>query len=762
VKASGENVVENRVRQLILDALAASYTSVSCRDAVKTGNHYQSINLGDVRTIGFRDDRLALLDKLDFRSKKVLDLGSNLGELSREASIRGARVVDGFEYDSFFVELANLITAYRGLPRVSFFERDITDAGSYREHYDVVLAFAVFHYIHDCLASIAEITDQALVIETHKLHGNFDSGYLRPICRFFPHYRMLGESDWGSGCDPREGRAIAVFAKTDSALRAVLKESRPGATAVVEAPAAEFDETGELELKRKIDLRRTRIQERFFEVFSFDSTDALLRAIRTTEVDIAALGASRDSRILGYSGWIYWFTFLKGYLEFEQTGNAGPGNVYYDYLVGHYVRDPGIARRLDDQQAAEEYIRRQFQDAELCARAGGDAAGEEIDPVRILVAEPGSGTSIRVFEMDNPMPLEVERIDGWHRLFSARVFGLPWLYGEMVEKRMVGPITGVVDRLELKDGRLVVAGWCIDPEGPVHSVELRADGRLLGVSAVGAREDVRQSFPRISHAHRSGFRIDCECDLDEGASQDFRLTAVRDWMPVGHIRAFYLPEMYEDVSWPPSELMKRRIGSSRPRRLAMRSVKCLNELVDAVGRYRALNSFRTVLNWGGGVGLLEPFIAKFVPSAEVLGLDSDPELIQWSQENLIGQFHLAGDGPPVALESESVDLVLAYSTLPRYTTDTQRQWLAELQRLLRSGGYAAITVSGEFAARMSMSASVKRDLAARGTYEEGTGFPVTYQTQSHAIDLVSRWFDVLTYVVGGVDERQDLIVLRKP
>ena len=104
--------IDERLRDVILEALAVSYISTSCKDEIETGNHYQSVTLGDVRTEGFRNERDEFLDMIDFRNKTVLDLGSNLGELSRAARARGAAVVDGFEYDPFFVEIACAVNAY--------------------------------------------------------------------------------------------------------------------------------------------------------------------------------------------------------------------------------------------------------------------------------------------------------------------------------------------------------------------------------------------------------------------------------------------------------------------------------------------------------------------------------------------------------------------------------------------------------------------------------------------------------------------------
>jgi hypothetical protein len=210
--------IKPELKELILAGLETHYISESCQDSIQTGNHYQSIRLGDLETTGFRSDRETILDRISFGDRTVLDLGSNLGELSRSARRRGARLVDGFEYDPFFVDMANAINTYNGTTRVSFFRRDITDPSVYEQNYDIVLALSVFVYISPIIDVISRVTKDLLVLETHRLDANLEGTYLEPVGRFFPHHRVIGESEWGLPHEPSDRRAIAVFAKSLDAL----------------------------------------------------------------------------------------------------------------------------------------------------------------------------------------------------------------------------------------------------------------------------------------------------------------------------------------------------------------------------------------------------------------------------------------------------------------------------------------------------------------------------------------------------------------
>jgi SAM-dependent methyltransferase len=222
--------ITQELHDTIVRALHEPYISESCQDGIQTGNHYQSIRLGDTETIGFRSDREGILDSIDFESRSVLDLGSNLGELSRSARRRGARLVDGYEYDPFFVEMANAVNAFNSTTRVSFFERDITDPSIYSESYDIVLAFSVFIYVGPIMDVIAQVTRELLVLETHRLDGNLASTYIDPIRRVFPFYTVIGESEWGLPHAPTDTRAILAFGKNAESLDLV-RSREPSAVA---------------------------------------------------------------------------------------------------------------------------------------------------------------------------------------------------------------------------------------------------------------------------------------------------------------------------------------------------------------------------------------------------------------------------------------------------------------------------------------------------------------------------------------------------
>lgn len=763
---------DETIKDLILEALRHSY--VAANAGVETGNHYQSIKLGDIRTAGFREDRGPLLDQIDFDGKKVLDLGCNLGELSRAARLRGARLVDGFEFDPYFVEIANLINVFTDTTRVSFFRRDISNPASYAENYDIVLAFAVLGQgVGSCLPRLAEITD-VVVLETHKLEGNFETQYVGQVSRFFPHYRIIGQSEWGRE-DSHEVRAVAVFAKDSSTLSATVKG--PTSALPKRRVAVRTRDHHEPQTRAHyVDVERTNIHDRFFSNYSFDSPEELLDAVDGTETGLDSLMRNRDAE-RGYGSWVYWFLYLKGYCQYSKSKEIGPGNVYYGYLVRHHRFDPVLTPRFEDHDKTVEHMMRLFRDMDHCRfRESDDAAAEGIRPVHVVLAERPLRGLLGFFEEGREEPLPVKLLDGWHRIFAARVFGVPRLRSISIDESGVGPILGSIEVVRPYEEGLELQGWCLDPRSYLDRLTISTEQRILPANDVVFQErtDVREAFPQVPHALESGFKVRCDCHPEQFRTLQLELTAFRDHLfPLGKMGLHYAAGLLNDLPAPPATLSNRLYGITDPAALALRSLTTMHNLVEPIARFRALGSFRSVLDFGCGTGLLEQTIGRFFPEAEITAIEFDQEAIDWcrSAELSGAKFIEAPSQPPTDLSSESFDLVLASCVFSRLGRDGQFAWLEELYRVMNSAGYAAVTVLGELALEAFGDRQAHEEPAEVGLSERvrdrgsSSALPAlssaTLQTRAYTVEQCERWFDVIAYVEGGVANQHDLIVLRK-
>jgi hypothetical protein len=196
-----------------------------------------------------------------------------------------------------------------------------------------------------------------------------------------------------------------------------------------------------------IDTQRTCLQERFFSHFGFDTMSDLIVAVSEMRVGLDSIARSRDIRAELYSGWIFWFLYLRGFLEFRETNCLEEDNVYLQYMVRYYGprrHDPGLAYLVDDPIATRERVLARFHDCLTFATAqeNGNYDLDDVPPVIVTVTEAAPPYPLRIFPLGAAESVSGSMVDGWHRLFGARVFGVRSLPGQVVRdqaRAMEGP-----------------------------------------------------------------------------------------------------------------------------------------------------------------------------------------------------------------------------------------------------------------------------------------------------------------------------------
>ena len=99
-----------------------------------------------------------------------------------------------------------------------------------------------------------------------------------------------------------------------------------------------------------------------------------------------------------------------------------------------------------------------------------------------------------------------------------------------------------------------------------------------------------------------------------------------------------------------------------------------------------------VLDFGCGWGRVIRFFLKDVEALNLVGVDVNPKAVEACKNtNPWCQFELCDVFPPAPLESESFDLIHAYSVFSHLSEEAHLQWLAEFERLLKPGGMVLVT-----------------------------------------------------------------------
>jgi SAM-dependent methyltransferase len=409
-------------------------------------------------------------------------------------------------------------------------------------------------------------------------------------------------------------------------------------------------------------------------------------------------------------------------------------------------------------------------------RESDSEAAENLPPTHAVISDRPLIGAMKLFERDRAEPLPVKLFDGWHRLFSARVFGVPALRCVAIEESGVGPILGVIESVEQEGRELKVEGWCLDPKGDLDRFGISTQERLLPPLREAAieRPDVGQAFPHLSHASRSGFSVHTGSWPPVKDRTVAEITIFGDWhAPVGKMKMHWVAGMLDDVADPPADLAHRLYGVTDGRALAVRAHTALEQMLEPVRRYRSLKSFRSVLDFGSGVGVLEPEIHRTLPAAHVTAAEFDPDATELCRDTDLHGATLVPLSPEPASElaPNAFDMVLASDVFPRLDAKKQDVWLEELHRVMEPGGYAVITVLGELVRAAIGDPDMARALdevgIAQGRQTSGSERnlgPIstgTIQTRAHTIASCERWFDVIQYQEGAVVNQLDLVVLRK-
>jgi hypothetical protein len=181
-----------------------------------------------------------------------------------------------------------------------------------------------------------------------------------------------------------------------------------------------------------VDVLRTGLHGRFFERFGGEPAD-VIAAVDTGPFDAAAVISSDDCVRLGYSGSSYWLLYLKGFLHYRASGTVGRGNVYVDYFLDHYLTgplDPGLRDALVDDGAALARVSIRFADLQRVLGARQPRAGM-LRTVRILASHKAADDLLDVEDATSGLVVKARAVDGWHRMFAARLGGVPTMNGEV-------------------------------------------------------------------------------------------------------------------------------------------------------------------------------------------------------------------------------------------------------------------------------------------------------------------------------------------
>ena len=161
----------------------------------------------------------AFLARLDLRGRRVLVIGSGLGELARLVRARGAGLVDVLEPDADRARTERLITAHEDVTRVFFFDRAVGDPQGFAPGYGLALAPLG---TDDLEPALEDLSRNAKVLVAPLPVSRGKAEVPDAVHAAFPHHEVLGAGGSANGGRSRATRRRVALAAERSDLDALL------------------------------------------------------------------------------------------------------------------------------------------------------------------------------------------------------------------------------------------------------------------------------------------------------------------------------------------------------------------------------------------------------------------------------------------------------------------------------------------------------------------------------------------------------------
>jgi SAM-dependent methyltransferase len=526
-----------------------------------------------------------------------------------------------------------------------------------------------------------------------------------------------------------------------------------------------------------IEVQRTPWFDAFFSAWSFERPEDLLAAVRSTDVELETLARNRDLSGQGLSGWAYWYLYLKGYTQYLEADAVADSNIYYRYLTEYFEQDEGLAPVLRDREAARTRVGRRFEDFGRLAANPGEQP--QFEPIVIWTQEPAPVDAKLVFIEGSSAPLPAVDIDGYHRLFAARLHGLERVPAEVVSKGTTGAERAVLKRMrEIVRFTLpynaTVAVAVSGDDGPpdlegraTKPFALPADadtGRLRAELAATAAEGCQYALipaPLVERAEQAGVRELGLRLLSQDRESCYVIALATEDPGAAEI------EQAESFHLPPPEMRLLSAGTAEPDRFVTSGRTGIEWLRTTLARHDvSMDDGTDILEFGCGAGRYLRHLAQH--AGAVVAVDYNPYLLAWTKANLrFARFAVCGPRPPLPEPDDLFDVVYAVDVFSHLDDSAQVPWFDELTRVLRPGGLMVITLHGA-------SRTGNLSMALRRTFSEGrlavlrpalsgTNGCAAYHPRAYVERVFGQRLPLVEHAEQAAQElRQDVAVFRKP
>ncbi len=332
----------------------------------------------------------------------------------------------------------------------------------------------------------------------------------------------------------------------------------------------------------------------------------------------------------------------------------------------------------------------------------------------------------------------------------------------------LGKIEGVVSA----EAWGAVDGWLLHPEHPSDRVRVMLNGAPLGESGLDPREDVARFFPPVPHALHCRFLAQGPVRELQGKPLYLEAIGLSGGREVCRIEDYWPGDETLAIPAPAEDLRKRVSGLGDETSFRRSGHGIAGQLLAAVREFLPGMERPRVLDWGCGAGRATRYMHLFWPGLPITGCDIDAEAIAWCRANIADmRFDATGPFPPLPYPDGAFDAVVGSSVMTHLAGAVQLRWLREIRRVLAPGGVFVTSVLGTLAS-VGLPEPLRAVLARDGLMDQkrdealdGVAPPdyyrSTYQSEAYTRRQWGRELPLLAYRAGGLNNFQDLVVMRR-
>jgi SAM-dependent methyltransferase len=227
------------------------------------------------------------------------------------------------------------------------------------------------------------------------------------------------------------------------------------------------------------------------------------------------------------------------------------------------------------------------------------------------------------------------------------------------------------------------------------------------------------------------------------------------------------PQADDGLPLPPARLIVRVAGTGDADWFLESGRRAAASIREALGRQNvAVEDLDALLDFGCGCGRVIRNWAE-LHDVDRVGVDLNPAAVRWCRANLpFATFEENGLPPPLPFEDDRFELVYALSVFTHLPEELQLEWMTELRRVLRPGGWLLVSTHGDaYLERLDADERARfraGELVVRWEQVAGTNLCSAFHPEAYVRTRLADGLDLVEFSPQGAagNPHQDLTVLR--